>query len=329
VKAGLERWLLQRWYGGQAPGIGLRFLAGIYHLGLKSRTALTPRRAPGDRLAVPVIVVGNFTAGGTGKTPLVIALTEHLKKRGLRPGIVSRGYGRSSTDPVQVNVDTLAEHCGDEPKLMFERTGAPVFVDRDRLAAANALIAAGCDAIVSDDGLQHVNLPRDIEIEVLDGERRYGNRLLIPAGPLREAPRPVDLRVVNGGEPHPGEYGMRLHLGDALAIDGGEHRPLASFGDLPVAAVAGIGNPARFFVALRAVGMTVREHAFLDHHQYRIEDFSDVTGPVLMTEKDAVKCRGLGLRDAWVVPVQAELPVDFFNVLDDKLGRLRQVTAHD
>jgi tetraacyldisaccharide 4'-kinase len=323
VKAATERWLLQRWYGGQAPGFGLRLLAGVYHLGLKSRAALRPRRVPGEqRLAVPVIVVGNFTAGGTGKTPLVIALVEHLKLRGYRPGVVSRGYGRASTKPVLVTAETSAEQCGDEPRLVFERTGVPVRVDRKRLDAALALIADGCDVVIADDGLQHVNLPRDIEIEMLDGERRYGNGLLIPAGPLREIPRPVDARVVNGGAAQAGEWAMRLQLADAVAIDGNERRPLETFRETAIDAVAGIGNPGRFFSALGGVGLTIREHGFPDHHQYRREDFSALPGPILMTEKDAVKCRGLGLRNAWAVPVQAELPLDFFRLLNDKLDRL-------
>jgi tetraacyldisaccharide 4'-kinase len=325
VKAALERWLLQHWYGGQAPGFGLRFLAGIHHLGLKSRAALSPRVASDRRrLSAPVIVVGNFTAGGTGKTPLVVALTEHLKQRGYRPGIVSRGYGRTSREPVRVGRETPTEQCGDEPKLMFERTGVPILVDRDRLAAASALIADGCNVIVADDGLQHANLPRDIEIEVLDGERRYGNGLLIPAGPLREAPRSVDLRVANGGDTRTGEFDMRLQFGNAVSIIGGEPRSLDSLAGMTVDAVAGIGNPGRFFEALRGLGVSVREHAFADHHRYRAEDFSQMSGPWLMTEKDAVKCRGLGLREAWAMPVRAQLPVDFYRTLDDKLDLLRR-----
>jgi len=322
VKSAVERWLLQRWYGGRSPGFGLRFLAGIHHLGLKARAALAPREPNGKTLSAPVIVVGNFTAGGTGKTPLVIALAEHLAGRGIRPGIVSRGYGRTSTEPVRVGRETPVEQCGDEPKLMFERTGLPVLVDRDRLAAANALIADGCGVIIADDGLQHANLPRDIEIEVVDGERRYGNGLLIPAGPLREPPRPVDLRVVNGGEARGGEYQMRLQLGSPIAIASGEPRSLDSLAGMIVDAFAGIGNPGRFFEALRLVGISVREHAFTDHHRYRAEDFAGLAGPLLMTEKDAVKCRELGLRDAWAVPVRAELPVDFFRALDVMLDRL-------
>jgi tetraacyldisaccharide 4'-kinase len=325
LNAAVERWLLQRWYGGKPPGFGLRFLAGIHHLGLKSRAAWAPWD-PRQSLAVPVIVVGNFTAGGTGKTPLVIALTEHLARRGFRPGIVSRGYGRTAREPVRVSRETPVGQCGDEPKLMFERTGAAVLVDRDRLAAATALIAEGCDVIVSDDGLQHANLPRDVEIEVLDGERRYGNGFLIPAGPLREAPRAVDLRVVNGdGDAKPGEFGMRLRLDDAAALEGPDRRPLASFAGAPVDAVAGIGNPGRFFAALRASGLAVNDHPFPDHHCYCAEDFANMArSPLLMTEKDAVKCRGLGLRDAWVVPVRAELPVDFYRALDAKLEQTRR-----
>jgi tetraacyldisaccharide 4'-kinase len=323
VKAGLERWLLQRWYGGKAPGPGLHLLSGLYRLGLKSKAALTPR-APRARLSVPVIVIGNFTAGGTGKTPLAIALAEHLKQRGYRPGIVSRGYGRTAQEPVRVDATTPVAQCGDEPKLMFERTGLAVQVDRDRRAAALALIADGCDVILADDGLQHASLPRDIEIEVLDGERRYGNGLLMPAGPLRECPRPVDLRVVNGEEAGAGEFAMRLTLGDAVSLAGGERRALASFLGSPIDAVAGIGHPARFFTALRGLGLELREHAFPDHHDYRAEDFAALSGPLLMTEKDAVKCRGLGLRDAWAVPVLAELPLDFYRLLDGKLGPLRQ-----
>lgn len=324
MKVAVERWLSQRWYGGHPPGFGLRFLAGIYHVGLKSRAAWAPRESVARRLAVPVIVIGNFTVGGTGKTPLVIAVARHLAERGLRPGIVSRGYGRTSREPIRVGRETPPTQCGDEPKLIHERTGAPVQVDRDRLAAAEALIAAGCGVIVADDGLQHKNLPRDLEIEVLDGERRYGNGLLIPAGPLREAPRSVDLRVVNGGRGQPGESVLQLRLDDAVSLSDGERRPLTSFAGAPVDAVAGIGNPARFFADLRGLGLSVREHAFADHHQFRAEDFSTLAGPLLMTEKDAVKCRMLALPDAWSVPVHAELPVDFYRALDEKLDLVRR-----
>ena len=176
MKATLERWLAERWYGGVAPGPGLRALAGLYRLARARRSD-----APAQKLPVPVLVAGNFTAGGTGKTPLVIAVARELAARGWRPGIVSRGYGRRGEGPVRVEVDTPVEYAGDEPKLIRERTGLPVFVDRDRVAAARAAIAAGCDLVIADDGLQHHRLARDVEIEVVDGERGYGNGLLVPA----------------------------------------------------------------------------------------------------------------------------------------------------
>lgn len=315
MKGRVEAWLTQRWYGGVSPGLGLRAVAGLYRL-------VQHARAPAqvERLPVPVIVIGNFTAGGTGKTPLVIALASYFTARGFRPGIVSRGHGRQSDLPLRVSGDTPAESCGDEPKLMFEKTKLPVLVDRDRVQAARAAIAAGCDLILADDGLQHRRLGRDIEIEVLDGERRYGNGLLLPAGPLREAPRACDFRVVNGRVEAGAEWSMLLRLGDAISLgDVARRQPLSRFAAAPVHAVAGIGNPSRFFNAVRSAGLQVIEHAFADHHRFADEDFTNLDGPVLMTEKDAVKCRGLGLVDAWAVPVDAELSAEFFSAVETKL----------
>jgi tetraacyldisaccharide 4'-kinase len=313
----LERWLERRWYGGEPPGMGLRAIAGAYRVARGLRAAEAPQRLP-----VPVLVAGNFTAGGTGKTPLVIALARDLSARGWRPGIVSRGHGRRGDGPVRVEVETLASEAGDEPKLIRERTGLPVFVDRDRVAAARAAVAAGCNLVIADDGLQHRRLGRDIEIEVIDGERGYGNGLLLPAGPLREKPRPTDFRVVNGdGEARAtGDWPMYLRLREAVSLaDDGTRRSLAAFAAAPVHAVAGIGNPGRFFAALRVAGLEVHEHAFADHHDYERADFRIIRGTVLMTEKDAVKCRGLGLRDAWSVPVEAELPDGFYDALAARL----------
>jgi tetraacyldisaccharide 4'-kinase len=319
VNAALERWLAQRWYGGVSPGLGLRALAGAYRVarGLG-------RDEPPQRLPVPVLVAGNFTAGGTGKTPLVIALARELSARGWRPGIVSRGHGRRSDSPVRVGDETAVAECGDEPKLIHERTGLPVFVDRDRVAAARAAIAAGCNLVIADDGLQHRRLARDVEIEVIDGERGYGNGLLLPAGPLREAPRACDFRVVNGEAQRAGDWPMQLRLREAsLLDDDSRRRPLAAFAAAPVHAVAGIGNPARFFQALRALGLELHEHAFADHHDFERSDFAGIRGSVLMTEKDAVKCRALGLADAWVVPVEAELPPAFLAALAARLEEVK------
>lgn len=315
MNAAIERWLSERWYGGVAPGIGLRALAGALRVARGFRSSEAAQTLP-----VPVIVVGNFTAGGTGKTPLVIALARELSARGRRPGIVSRGHGRRGDGPVCVLEDTPASLSGDEPKLMRERTGLPVFVDRDRVAAARAAIASGCDLVIADDGLQHRRLGRDLEIEVLDGERGYGNGLLLPAGPLREAPRACDFRVINGASVREGDWSMRLRLREATSLsDDGIRRSLAAFAGAPVHAVAGIGNPARFFAALRDAGLQPIEHAFADHHDFERADFAAMPGTILMTEKDAVKCRGLGLADAWAVPVDAELPAAFHDAVAARL----------
>jgi tetraacyldisaccharide 4'-kinase len=223
---------------------------------------------------------------------------------------------------VRVAAATPVEVCGDEPKLMFERTGLPVQVDADRVAAARALVAAGCDIVLADDGLQHHALGRDVEIEVVDGARRYGNGRLLPAGPLREVPRATALRVVAGSGAQRGEWPMGALLGDARALDGGSRRPLARFRGTRVGAVAGIGHPQRFFGALADAGLDLDARAFADHHRFRAADFAGVPRPVLMTEKDAVKCRGLGLHDAWCVPLQADLPEEFFHALDHHLEAL-------
>ena len=314
----IEGWLQRRWYGGVKPGVGVRLIAAAYGLAVRSRA-----RRPAALLSVPVLVIGNFTVGGTGKTPLVIAIAKTMAALGYQPGIISRGYGRKTTRPLHIDADTTVDDCGDEPKLIFERTGLPVFVDADRVAAAERAIAAGCDLVIADDGLQHRRLHRDVEIEVVDGDRGYGNGLLLPAGPLRELPRHCDLRVVNGeGSTKPGDWTMRLVLGDAVSLeDPAQRRPLASFVGQHVQAVAGIGNPERFFKALAQAGLTVAPHPFPDHHAFRRADFPDGTDAVLMTEKDAVKCRGLGLANAWMIPVEAELPAEFFPTL---LSRLRK-----
>lgn len=323
MKAALERWLLARWYGARAPGFPLRILAALYGALVALRAVAYARGwLSAVKLPVPVIVIGNFTAGGTGKTPLVIALATHFAGQGFKPGIVSRGHGRSRRGSVRVTVDTPASECGDEPLLVARRTGLPVQVDTDRVRAGMALVDAGCNLILADDGLQHRRLARDIEIEVRDGERGLGNGQLLPAGPLRERPRPLDFRVINGGNADTDGELMQLVLSEARQLDGSASRALAEFRGRPVHAVAGIGHPARFFNALREQGLDVVEHAFSDHHPFHREDFRALDGPVLMTEKDAVKCLGLGLRDAWYVPVEARLSPDFHARLDARIAAL-------
>ncbi|MFT3668642.1 MAG: tetraacyldisaccharide 4'-kinase [Pseudoxanthomonas sp.] len=318
------------WFGDAPVPFWARALSAVYAALIALRLRLY-RAGVLRRLGVgvPVIVVGNITAGGTGKTPLTIALVERLRAAGFKPGVASRGYGRrDDTTARWVDAATPPEDGGDEPVLIARQTGTRVRVDRDRAAAARALAAAGCNVVVCDDGLQHYRLRRDIEIEVIDGARRYGNGRMIPAGPLRE---PVsrsaecDFRVVNLASPEAeaafGEWPMQLQSEVAVPLRGGRPRPLSAFAGQRVHAVAGIGHPARFFGMLRGWGLGVVPHAFADHHDYRAEDFAFGSElPVLMTEKDAVKCATFATDWFYSVPVAAQLPEAFWIALLDKLG---------
>ena len=266
---------------------------------------------PSVRLHVPVIVVGNLTVGGTGKTPLILALAEALRRKGLHPGILSRGYGGTDAGPRAVSAGEDATQVGDEPLVLAERSGCPVWIGADRAAAARALLAAHarCDVILCDDGLQHYRLQRDFEIAVED-ERGFGNGLLLPAGPLREPPgRRVDATVVNGAEPRPGAFRMRLTPAGLYRVDA-HAAPLmqSELSGKKLHAVAGIGNPERFFAGLSRMGLAFSAHPFPDHHAFRAADleFADCDF-VLMTEKDAVKCRDFGRRDLIAVRVAAEI----------------------
>lgn len=278
------------------------------------------------RLPVPVVVIGNITAGGTGKTPLTIALAAALRERGWRPGVVSRGHGGSERGPLLLGENPDPQTVGDEPCLIHA-SGVPVAIGRDRPAAAALLVAAGCNVVIADDGLQHYRLARDIEICVIDGVRRFGNRHLLPAGPLREPLRRlarVDLRVCNGGVPQAGEHAMQLVGDTVVALVDGSTKPLAAFAGHHVHAVAAIGNPARFFSALRGVGIDVTEHAFADHHAFVAGDFAfGDTAPVLMTDKDAVKCAAFAQAHWWRGPVRAALPAAFFDAVVTRLPRRR------
>ena len=279
------------------------------------------------RLAVPLIVVGNLTVGGSGKTPVVIALVEALRARGFRPGVVSRGYGGTQRAPLLLDDVLEPARVGDEPCLVRRRTGAPVAVGRDRARAAKLLFERGVDVVIADDGLQNPALVRDIEICVIDGRRRFGNQRLLPAGPLREPMarlQDIAFRVCNGGSAQPGEIAMRLvgEVAVPVARNAGT-RPLESFAGQRVHAVAAIGNPARFFTSLAAHGIEVMAHPFADHHAFRPADlaFGDDL-PVLMTEKDAVKCTSFAAVNFWCVPVRAELPETFFDAITARLQSL-------
>ena len=318
--------LERAWYEDGWPARLLAPMGTLYCAlaGLRRRAYLAGRR-PSWRAPVPVVVVGNLTVGGTGKTPLVVWLSERLVHAGFRPGIVSRGYGGSAAAPRWVGPDSDPGQVGDEAVLLAARTARPVVVGRDRPAAVRYLLEhAGCDIVLSDDGLQHYPLQRDVEIAVVDGRRRLGNGRCLPAGPLREPASRLAAAdfVVANGPAAAGEVAMRL-VGDELCAvgEGGRRRPLHAFAGQRVHAVAGIGHPGRFFDDLRARGFTVVEHAFPDHHRFGPADleFGD-DAPVVMTEKDAVKCRPFARDGQWYLPVQAVLPEDFSERL---LARLK------
>lgn len=287
----------------------------FYRLGVKKST----------RLPVPVIVVGNVTVGGTGKTPLVAWLAHTLTAQGYRPGIVSRGFqGRATQWPQNVTKDSDPKLVGDEPVLLAYRTGCPVVVDPNRVSAAQYLLAHHtCDVVISDDGLQHYALTRDIEIAVVDGLRHFGNRLCLPAGPLREPLHrlnQVDFIVCNGAH-EPGWFAMQLRPDEVYNVaDPSQRLSLEACRERQWHAIAGIGHPERFFLQLEHLGLNIHGHRYPDHHAFLKADIEfgedDV---VMMTEKDAVKCRDFADQRHWCLPVTAELPGAFSEALLERL----------
>ena len=277
----------------------------------------------GERLAVPVVVVGNITAGGSGKTPLVIWLVDELGRRGRKPGVVSRGYGGGVAGVHKVSLGDTPEAVGDEPLLIAHRAGCPGVVGRDRVAAGRALLAEhpDCDVILCDDGLQHNRLVRDVEIAVVD-RRGLWNGWPLPAGPLREPIArldSVDAVVANGWT---GDAAFRMTL------VGGEFRRLGEvsrgatphdLAGLRLHAVAGIGEPQRFFDHLAALGLAFTAHAFPDHHAYTAADLAFDGDAILATEKDAVKFRGLTKMAVWVLPVTATVTPDLAQFILEKI----------
>ena len=307
----MESWLTRRWYGNSAPWflVPLSWLyGGVMTL---RRSAYTHGLLRSYRVGRPLLVVGNLTAGGTGKTPLVAWFAQQLSGLGFKVGIVSRGYGRTGTAARFVEADSDWREVGDEPLLLRRATDCLTVVAADRVAGARLLVERGANVVIADDGLQHLRLARDCEVVVVDGERGFGNGYLLPAGPLRESVSrlaSVDAVVSNGGAEHPAFFEMTLEAAEArpvcLELDPGVRR---DDGRGQVHAVAGIGNPQRFFRTLRQQGFDVIEHPFADHHAFTADDlrFGDDL-PVLMTEKDAVKCRSFADARLWYVPVAAQ-----------------------
>lgn len=340
---GAQQRLTDLWYREPARGALLRPLAWLYGALLRLR-----RRAYGsgliatERAGCPVVVVGNLTVGGTGKTPLTIWLARELVGRGLKVGVLSRGYGRRGRAPREVLAASDWREVGDEPLLLARHSACPTVVAADRVAGARALMARGVQVILADDGLQHLRLGRACEIVVVDGARGFGNGRLLPAGPLREplaALAHADVVVMNGAATHgslarplpgPGALTMTLVADAAVRLDAGAAPcPLPAFRGQRVHAVAGIGNPQRFFAMLRAQGLEIEEHPFPDHHALSVRelDFGDLR-PVLMTEKDAVKCAGFADARLWYVPVAAQLgAADAAVLLERVLRRIRDRNA--
>lgn len=331
MRRGLARWLDTFWYrkasfasrclqplswGYRAV---VRWRRQFYRFGWLNRS----------RLPVPVIVVGNISVGGTGKTPFIIWLAQQLKVHGFKPGIISRGYGgQAESWPQPVTVDSAADRVGDEALLIARHAGCPMAVGPERVRAAELLLRQEpCDVVLSDDGLQHYALERDIEIAVIDGERRFGNGACLPAGPLREPKSrldTVDFIVVNGANFEAGQFPMALQGEQAINLVTGAVKPLQDFAATTCHAVAGIGHPGRFFRLLAASGIVCIEHPFPDHHVYRSGELDFNDAPVLMTEKDAVKCTSFAHENCWYVPVSAVVDPAFI----DPLLRLLREKKH-
>ena len=323
--------LTAAWYAGH-PALGLlRPLEWLYRAVVQRKRA---RFLAGEgeiyRAPVPVVVVGNITVGGTGKTPMILWLIEHCRRQGLRVGVVSRGYGAQPPQlPWRVQADQAASVAGDEPLLIVQRSGVPLMIDPDRSRAVAALLAAEpLDLILSDDGLQHYRLARDLELVLIDAARGLGNRHCLPAGPLREPVerlQSVDALLYNGASSDPQDgYGFTLQPRTLVNLRSGEQHPLSHFpAGQALHAVAGIGNPQRFFNTLEGLHWRPVAHAFADHAPYSAEllNFSPEL-PVLMTEKDAVKCRAFAADDWWYLAVDAEPSAAFVAWFDQQLQRL-------
>ncbi|MBU2711554.1 tetraacyldisaccharide 4'-kinase [Zooshikella harenae] len=318
----IKQYITQAWYQGS------KWLYPLYPLSYLFKCIAHQRRKrflslPPPALSKPVIIVGNITVGGTGKTPVVAAIVQKLQQQGLQVGIISRGYGGHAAQyPLDVNEQTSALICGDEPLMLRQMTKVPVIVDPHRYQAAQYLIEQyAVDMIIADDGLQHYRLPRDIEVVVIDGQRGMGNGHCLPMGPLREPVerlRSVDFVICNGSYlpekklPVP-VHEMQLHPVRLYNLKTGEVCNVSQWWGKTVEAVAGIGNPHRFFNTLADLGIKPKEHVFADHHQYKVEDLIfDSDHPIIMTTKDAVKCHTFASERFWCLAVEAELPEVFW-----------------
>ena len=314
--------MLQFWYGKSILAILLQPVAYIFQvLVALRRHAYRQGLLAQEVISVPVVVVGNITVGGTGKTPVVGWLVKQLTEAGYRPGIVTRGYGggANQTPRMVCQASRLAD-VGDEALVLARQTQAPICVCIDRVAAARHLVAeAEVNIVIADDGLQHYRLARDVEIAVLDGDRMLGNGRFLPAGPLRESAdrlREVDLVLINGNGDYPTGYAFSLLPADAQELGSSDARSLVEFGGVRVWAVAGIGNPERFCEMLESFDIEPVSVDVPDHGAISLEALRQKKAyPILMTEKDAVKYLAAPVPDAWYVPVSVKMPVQAQNAV--------------
>ncbi len=318
-KIDLHKWINCVWYGRSAVSVFLLPFSVLFFIGSVIRKSFY-NCIPGLQynFMVPVIVVGNLTIGGTGKTPMVIYLARQLTKLGYHPGVASRGYGVDLKSAISLQASHSATEVGDEPCLIYKNTEAPVVVGPDRKEVINQLISHNnCNVVICDDGLQDYRFVHDIEILMVDGDRQFGNRKLLPAGPLRERiqrGRRCDFIVATASQvPEISSDWMELEADRLVNLHNLEiQMDLAKLAGQKVHAVAGIGNPQRFFNYLLKYGLVVIKHSFPDHARYSPVDFEFRDEyPILMTEKDAVKCTGFELKNAWYLPVVAKLPGSF------------------
>jgi len=334
MKKIVERWANKFWYEDYYLASWLSPLAYLYIDIVRFRRFLYRQGIlKSRRFPVPVIIVGNITVGGTGKTPLVIWLAQQLQQAGFKPGIVTRGYGGHSDHyPLIVDKNTPTQQAGDEAVLIATKTTCPIAAAPLRTDAVQLLLETkNCDIILADDGLQHYALQRDIEIVVIDGKRRFGNNFFLPCGPLREPQeriKEVDFVIVNGGQSQDEEILMTLTASVAVNLVTNEQRKLTEFNAQNCHAIAAIGHPQRFFDLLATVGLKTENHPFADHHPFKKRhiNFKDKL-PVLMTEKDAIKCREFASEQHWAVPVHPQLPSSFFNQLLTLINQHGQKTT--
>lgn len=333
------KFITRYWYQSELePPAYLKVLSRVFSaLSTRRRRAFLNAQNRAYRAPIPVIVIGNITVGGTGKTPLLIALSHFLQEKNLNVGIVSRGYGgKSNTWPVEVLSDSNVTQVGDEPLLIARKTRCPLFVGPKRCDDIKALLIKypDTDVILSDDGMQHYAMQRDIEIAVVDSKRLFGNQKLLPAGPLREPMsrlESVDVQVINGGdldacglnEFADKTFSMQFVNVEVYRLnDKSQKKNLSAFFGQQLHAIAGIGHPQRFFDMLRLQGLDIIPHEYADHYQYNETDFGfDSSLPLIMTEKDAVKCAGFKMPECWVVSVDAQFSDGFYETVFGLLSR--------